>query len=201
MSGALLLNSGGLDSGMLAAYLSRKSPISSLFIRTGKPNDKECSIAAKITADRYCSDHNEVSVDFGMSSAYVVYEDGSKESADTADQSKGGRLFHCANGWVVHSAIGGAYAQLRNMYEIYGAWKGNIRKDFAKAYNEFRKYQSIEIMRSMLIIPLGDLSTYEEVASFCGVNIEDFSYTHSCGWSKPCGTCRTCVERAKIWQT
>jgi 7-cyano-7-deazaguanine synthase in queuosine biosynthesis len=193
----VLLNSGGLDSAMLAAKLQRDGfEVHSLYVDTRQVNTIAAQAAAAETARRYCASHRVILVDYGVTSAFWETEAGVTLYADALDKSDVSMSIG-GNHLALNASVGVAYAPYVDALEVYGAWRQEIDQSFIDRYNEINGFIENRRFRATLVTPVFALGTYEDVATFCGTTIADFAYTYSCKMGDtPCGRCARCIARA-----
>jgi 7-cyano-7-deazaguanine synthase in queuosine biosynthesis len=176
MKQVLLLNSGGLDSAMLAKKLQTDGfDVHSLYIDFVLEDSRPTSLAAEETAKRYCVDHKVVTLDLGISTD------------------------HMNNISMLAPSIGVAYAKLLKIMEVYVGTTRAVDEAFADRYNEINQGRTVDRVKPQVYAPLFGLGVKMDTAAACDVNdITEFSYTHSCRKEIPDGTCVKCLYRADL---
>jgi 7-cyano-7-deazaguanine synthase in queuosine biosynthesis len=170
MKQILLLNSGGFDSACLAKKLKDDGfEVHSLYIDYKVDNSEPTRISAQITADKFCVEHEVISVDF-------------KQGYD-----------HTPLQTPLCLAIGSTYAVEKDLMEVYSGSKADKEEGFTEDWNNL--YRGFKLIRRTptVILPLAKLVTYKEVADWAGVTKEDVAHTHSCRKTVKCGTCSKCL--------
>lgn len=181
----LLLNSGGLDSAMIAKYLHGQGvEVWSLYVDTGAENRIQAMIAAQETADRYCANHFVATVDLGQSSSQV-----------RAD----GFLYSIPASSLILSGVAVSYAMLNGILEIHLGSKQNTSSERLDLMNQMIDGTNMNYPRPHLNMLLRDSLSYAQNTDILGVDYSDLSYTHSCAHDAPCGACFRCTPRAELW--
>ena len=179
-----LLNSGGLDSAMVAKWLmSQGVTVHSVYIDTRAENRVQAMLASEETATRYCADHRVVSVDFGMTSTEV-----------TPDHTTSIPLSSLLVG-----SVGAVDARLHGITEVYTGHRSNASADRIEMLNDFVATNPYNTVKPHINTPILTATDYASAATMLGVSLDDLSYTHSCVHAEPCGTCGVCLSRANLW--
>lgn len=182
---ALLLNSGGLDSAMIAKYLHGQGvEVWSLYVDTNAENRIPAMTAAQETADRYCANHFVATIDLGQSSSQV-----------RAD----GELYSIPASSLILSGVAVSYAMLNGILEIYLGSKQNTSSERLDLMNQMIDGTNMNYPRPFLSMPLRDSLSYDQNVEILGVDYNDLNYTYSCAHDTPCGTCFRCVPRESLW--
>ena len=179
-----LLNSGGLDSAMVAKWLhGRGVSVQSVYIDTRAENRIQAMLAAEETASRYCDSHRVVSVDFGATSTHT--ESDGKHSIPLSS--------------LVICTIGAADARLHGIYEVYTGHRAGASSERIEMMNDLIGSSTYFAVKPHINTPLTEAQTYTDAATLLGVSLDDLAYTHSCHSAVPCGTCHICQSRADLW--
>lgn len=178
---AVLLNSGGLDSALIAHKLKADGyEIYSVFVNAHCKNSEACRAAAKITADKYCVNHREIDLNFGYEPNYFVGE----------------ILMQLKNHAMVMFSLGVSYASHLGIDEVYAGSKANVTEAYADKYNEYaNENRHTGVTRAKLVLPIWNKYDYQAVAEWAGADLADFDYPYSCRYSEPCMGCSKCIRR------
>lgn len=226
MAKVVLLNSGGLDSALVAKWLVEVAghEVHSLFIDTRQVNRVPTSNAAKITAQKFCNSHKEIMIDFGQISNYWEnFEEGTVEMYQTIENpqeeyySRPFQQFHvCPNLSMLFSSIGVAYAKTIGCGEVYSGHRVVLGESYIQDYNQIVNESRHEgVSRPELMIPFFDVPTYQQLSGDILADCVDhvckcppgkkytcikreFAYTHSCRLAEPCGICEKCTARHEM---
>lgn len=194
MNRVVLLNSGGLDSALLGKMLyDEGKEIYSLWINTKTISEEPVRIAVEETARRYCVSHREIVVDFGQHSNF--FEDINSVEMYDNNPTRTDKLWICPNHPLLNNTIGTAYGKTINAVGCYTGVKQ--KSDFYKieSYNQALLIGVNKFYRTPLVAPLYYFDSYEQILEKINASFHDFSYTYSCTYAEPCGTCYKCVER------
>jgi 7-cyano-7-deazaguanine synthase in queuosine biosynthesis len=202
MSKIVLLNSGGLDSAMIAKYLqSQEHEVHSLFIDSKQINREATMLAAQETADRYCNSHKILEFDLGMHSniydrteSIAMYDNLTEEER----RQRSDRVGACPALGLLFTSMGTAYAISIMADVTIGGFKGNFNTNMTQRFNDLVNSNTVVFYKGYLKAPLTELTDYTSVSDFLGVDFSDLSYTHSCLYNEPCGVCTKCLERSSL---
>lgn len=187
----LLLNSGGLDSLVVANYLNGTgNELYSLYVDLGQMNSERAKISAKRIADKYCTlGHEIITV-----------------SSDLRD------TFSTSNGLIKNSykrnvptnpvVIIGLGVILAYNLDIKYISTGH-KADTGRNVNDFRESVYNLIQNNfreprILMNPIGHFTTFEETLKKAfdeGLTLEEINLTVSCPEIEPCGKCVKCKGR------
>lgn len=227
MADVVLMNSGGLDSALVAKWLKDKRghSVHSVYIKTGQVNEVVTEVAAQTTADRHCVSHRVITLDLGQTpnhwevrgdvSAPVEMYD-ALTPAQRADY-KANRAWQdfrqVPNQAMLNISIAVAYAKTLGIDDVYSGHRINVgREDWTDRYNEVSGANLLQVRRPNVRMPFSAVMTYLEAAKILlGVSTlttaqknalrTEFAYTYSCRWPTPCGVCDKCTSRATLGLT
>lgn len=202
MPKVVLLNSGGLDSAMVAKYLYSKGyEVHSLFIDSNQINREATLKASQTTADRYCVSHKIISIDFGQCSniyeengVYKMYD----ELTELEKNDNSIRLYGCPALGLTFTSIATAYAKMIHAQEVFAGFKGHYNYNMQERFNDLSDSNSTAFYRVYLKAPLSNCMSYVDSMTLLGMTIEDLKYSHSCTYNEPCGKCPDCLHRAEL---
>lgn len=180
----MLLNSGGLDSAIVAKWLNGQDvEVHSVHIDTFADNRIPTLASAQETADRYCNEHTVVTVDFGKGTTYS--ENGVAHSIPLSS------LVVCSNGVAV--------ARLYEVREVYTGHRNRSSETRIELINNLINESPFYVVKPHINTPVIEALTYADAASMLNVSLSDLSYTHSCPQHIPCGECAVCISRENLW--
>lgn len=172
----LLLNSGGLDSALVAYKLKKDGhEVGSLHIKYSNMADRP---EAEETAKRYCTEH-------------IVHEQFIPEARVEIDSTKNSfNVLQCLT-------VGMVYAKRYGYDLVVGGFKGNVVKGFTEHFNKLNDFNTLNRTRTMIECPLEGMMHYDEVLKWAEADVKDFAYTYSCECGD-LGTCTKCYERKEL---
>lgn len=230
MAEILLMNSGGLDSALLAAYATRNlgHTLHSVYIDSGQVNRIPAMAAAQTTATKFCLDHHVITVDFGQTPNYwekfyvdppepaTMYDAAPNATWKQTPQAKAGERtfqeFHTTPNWaMLELSVGVAYAKMLNVEIVITGHRLAIDDKYLMAFNQMADMRRHKATRATVQSPFADDVSYKEAAiKLVGAPLTtakknalraEFAYTHSCLWPTPCGVCEKCTGRAALGLT
>ncbi len=186
MNIAVLANSGGLDSCVVAYLLHKDYELHSLYIGLGHESQESQRVAARITANKYCVSHYEMNLsgtkshinDMGHSGVPCISElvlSIGRQYCTTLRIIDGIDVRYLATG-------------LKHM----GRYRQTFVEDYFEAMQGCWHPKKIEP-----ITPLWDCRNIIEYALEKGMTVDDLKHTVSCQFAKPCGKCGRCLPRNK----
>ena len=187
MAKVLLLNSGGLDSAILAKVLS--GPLShevhSLFIATDLINNTQTEAAAQQTATNYCASHKVVPIRYGMIPNHwesrkpreemdaehlafytidppiVMYEDVPDPQATYA-ALPWNEFRSFSNTAMIMASVGVSYAKNIGIFQVFAGHRITIEDSYVTKYDEMQDSSRLQLNRPRFRVPLANYSTYRE---------------------------------------
>ena len=202
MKEVVLLNSGGLDSALLAKLLHGDGhTVHSLHLALGALNDASTLAAAQVTADRYCVSHHVIDVGYGQTSnalwdsaagVLVMHDDATQEQKDDPRFA----LSQYPVLAMVTTALGVGYATTLGVPVVYTGMSNELTEVSLAAFDEVCRAVNWNLPKPVIEIPWVGLS-YEQEAKSAGADLADFAYTHSCFHDPACGTCGKCLLRSE----
>lgn len=196
MQKVVLLNSGGLDSALLAKYLKKSGyEVHSLFIDTNQLNRESTMAASQRTAELFCVSHKVIELNLGQHSNLYHTNGEYRMYDDVLPGSRPDRPFACPMMSMLFYSIGSAYAQTIYAELVIGGFKGNYKAPMQDAFNELIYMNPLKFYNVPINAPLSDCTTYVSVTQLLDVDFSNLGYTHSCVYNEPCGVCDKCTER------
>lgn len=203
MIDVVLLNSGGLDSALLAKKLHADGhSVRSLYLRLGALNDGATEVAAQETADRFCVSHHVIDVGYGQTSN-ALWDDAAGELVmwdDATQEQKDDSRFALSQYPVlamVTTSLGVGYATTIGAPLVYSGMSNELTADSLAAFDEVCRAVNWNLPKAVVELPMAGM-TYEQEAELAGADIADFAYTHSCFHDPACGVCGKCLAREGV---
>jgi 7-cyano-7-deazaguanine synthase in queuosine biosynthesis len=222
----VLLNSGGLDSALVAKALKRLGhEVHSLHIDAGSINHLQTRAAAQTTADKYCASHHVMTLDFGHTpnswvvpavpvppvgmtpGDYVMWDDVADPAAKYASEPTW-HFKSLPSTDILMFALGTAYAKMLYINQVYTGHRVNIDEQYLLAFDNIVEMNRHRSDRPKLKMPLADYTSYRDaIENGLGIAMTpakwdalraELAYTHSCRWDVPCGVCDKCIGRTTI---
>ena len=188
MAVVLLLNSGGLDSAIMARGLKTQlgHTVHSLHIDTDLIAAPQNKVAAATTASNWCDSHTIVPVKWGNTPNFfecsIAEEDMTAQDlldyptiprvrwyADLADPE----AFYLSrpyyefrtliNTALIVQSIGGAVAQSYGCYDVYAGTRLTLQTQFIDTFNTFHDMTRMHITKPTMHLPLKGYFSYREV--------------------------------------
>jgi len=209
MATIVLLNSGGLDSAMLAKKLNDDGHvIRSLFVNSHQLNSVATGVAAAETATRFCDSHVVFDYDLGQTSNAIMHGTTLEFHAYDAAVANGKWAQYLANrsDWVLSTVpslliaifgVGFGYAMLNGVQEVHSALRGGmVGPNWLDMLGTIQHEELFPQWHPTPVLDVAALTGYAEVATWAGVaDITTLEYTHSCKEDPPCQVCAKCVAR------
>lgn len=191
MSRAVLLNSGGLDSLLVAKmYYDKGWEVHSLYVDYGGfSRERELRSSRKI-ADKYCTSHTVVEI-----KANYLSENPKEEHYTIRRMAHTRPIFIGAAASYAH--------ELKIDHILWGVARKKSGPSYFTSLDEVINDQTIgELFHIELITPLDYDSAVPEVymalVKLHGVTIEEMEETVSCHMEQRCGSCTKCITREKM---
>lgn len=182
----VLLNSGGLDSTLMAKRLFDDGRrVHSLHINSGALRNAEAEVAALETANRFCVDHHVIRVNFGYTPNHyedqtmnIMYDDAQSQIAEgTLDPSTLPMLWTGPpNMGMLYYSLGVSYAKAIDVAEVCFGFSTHRPQSFLNAYNTAYSENSYIRWRPLVIEPYGR-TTKNEALAFFEATEADFPWT------------------------
>jgi len=197
MKKVVLLNSGGLDSALLAKKLFDEGfEVHSLWVNTKAIYEEQARLAAQTTANKFCVSHREITVDFGQHSNF--FETSDEVIMYDEDPARIDKLWLCPQIPLLSATLGVIYTKTIGACGCYVGFKNRIDEFKIDTFNKAMTLTNPTFYHPPLIAPFYSNETYQESITLLEVIPEDFSYTHSCTHDKPCGNCYKCINRTEV---
>jgi 7-cyano-7-deazaguanine synthase in queuosine biosynthesis len=198
MARVLLQNSGGLDSIVTAAILHQQGhEVYSVFIDMGQPSRERAMISAQNIADRFCIDHEVITIRSNKRDCFATSNHLSEEEAKKLPM-------RVPFGSTTTTAISSLVVCNDRIPYVASGTKGSIRLEHSQSTqreNLRRIFANIDGKETGFTIthPLEGLDFGGTItkAYELGLTKEDLGSTVSCNLKEPCGKCYKCIERAK----
>ena len=199
----VLLNSGGLDSALLAHKLHADGhTVHSLHLLLGSLHQESARVAAQETAERYCASHFVMDVGYGQSSNYLwnkatgdfIMWDVATD-AQKADQRFIVGQYPAQTPLVLSLAVG--YATTLMVATVYTGQGGEMTAGTIAAFDALCREVDWPVWKPVVEVPLATMG-YAAALAYSGADILDFGYTVSCYKDVPCGTCGKCNQREDL---
>lgn len=180
MKKILVANSGGLDSAMICRKLKEDGyEVHSLFINNFGLGWELAIAAAQETANRYCTSHKVIPIDWGYTpnqyedaDTFIMYDDAVAQNLDPATLP---RLWSLPNMGMIIMSIAVGYAKTLGCNECCGGFAGHRSPEMYDIYNSAQSANLYQRWRPVYIAPYGSMST-EEALAFTGYSREDFPW-------------------------
>lgn len=189
----LLLNSGGLDSMVVAKILANQGyNLYSLYIDYGMENSEQALASAKNISNKYCTLGHEV-----LSLHSDKRDNFSTTYRKTTDHSYAGIPFS----GTVNALLGSLIAHNNDIGYVAGGRKNDLGNDVDYWLESLRTLMSThQNYREPVIFlkPIGSYTTVKETVDRGlkeGLTLEEMSETVSCPFKEPCGICLKCINR------
>lgn len=197
MNRAVLLNSGGLDSALLAKKLKDDGfEVFSLWVNTHAIYEKQARKAAEETARKFCVSHREIVIDLGQHSNF--FEDATGIAMYDEAPNRTDKLWLCPVSPLLMCTLGIVYAKTLGASGAYAGLKHRADDFKVATFNQAAVIANSKFYTPPLVTPFYSEATYEDVLTKAKTSPEEFAYTHSCTRPVPCGTCYKCLGRAEL---
>lgn len=189
MAKAVILNSGGLDSALVAKYASQNlgHELHSLFIQTGLINDTQTMAAATTTASNYCQSHKIISIDLGRCPNHwesrvarenmdassllfyttdppVRYYDTVSDPTATYLQRPWNEFRGLPNQAMMIYSIGASYAKIIGATVVISGARLTQDEQYELNFDTMADMSRLRVSRPRLKIPFAASTTYREAA-------------------------------------
>ena len=213
-NGAVVLLSGGMDSTVLLHHVAReleRAPIHALSYNYGQRHSRELECARAQAALAQVAQHEVIDIAFLgplVSGGTTLVQGGADvpDLAEVAEVDRDQPPTYVPNRNMMLLSIAAAYAEAHGFADVYygaqahdeyGYW--DCTAAFLERINEVLALNRKD--RVYIYAPFVALGKAELVRMGMELGVE-FGKTWSCyrGGERPCGTCPTCVERARAFE-
>lgn len=220
MAKVVLLNSGGVDSALVGAWLTTNQghEVHSLYVDSLQVNRTATMAAAATTASKWCASHYVATLDFGLSTNYwetigePLVEMHALLTPEQQADYKATRPFQdfhvLPNANMVCTSLGVAYAKGIVATDVYSGHRVVVDDAYLDEYSRMAEMSRHRLARPQFYAPFHSSISYMDALTILfgrEPTPEDIAYaqaelahTYSCRWETPCGVCDKCVSRAEI---